>query len=163
MNRLDETAQKESSTTGKGLSDSGYKTEPNTSQGSNATVTSEAETANYEEICKVLAPEIRPEEYRRVTENVDAQVVEKDFFLQRIMINEALLPLRMPLPEGTSKTGLLLKVIKLYKTDYNKNMSFRTSKNWLKRTLKYSRFICLFWKFIGIDQSDPSSAIFLLK
>ena len=110
MNRLDETAQKESST-GKGLSDSGYKTEPNTSQG-NATVTSEADIGmNYEEICKALAPEIRPGEYRRVTVTVEPEVVEKDLFLQRIMINEALLPLRMTLPEGTSKTGLLLKVM----------------------------------------------------
>jgi hypothetical protein len=100
MNRLDET-QKDA--TGKGLSDSGYKTESNANG-------SDIIEADYEEICKALAPSISPEEYRRVTENVDAQTVEKDLFLQRILLNEALLPLRMVLPEGTSKTGLLLKV-----------------------------------------------------
>ena len=101
MNRLDET-QKDA--TGKGLSDSGYKSE------SNANGSSDVIEADYEEICKALAPSISPEEYRKYTENVDAQTVEKDLFLQRILLNEALLPLRMVLPEGTSKTGLLLKV-----------------------------------------------------
>ena len=100
MNRLDET-QKDA--TGKGLSDSGYKTESNANG-------SDIIEADYEEICKALAPSISPEEYRRVTENIDAQTVEKNLFLQRILLNEALLPLRMVLPEGTSKTGLLLKV-----------------------------------------------------
>jgi hypothetical protein len=129
MNRLDET-QKDA--TGKGLSDSGYKTESNANG-------SDIIEADYEEICKALAPSISPEEYRRVTENVDAQTVEKDLFLQRILLNEALLPLRMVLPEGTSKTGLLLKV-KLNKSimslhvysRYNIGyllLVFRTSKN----------------------------------
>lgn len=129
MNRLDET-QKD--VTGKGLSDSGYKTESNANG-------SDIIEADYEEICKALAPSISPEEYRRVTENVDAQTVEKDLFLQRILLNEALLPLRMVLPEGTSKTGLLLKV-KLNKSimslhvysRYNIGyllLVFRTSKN----------------------------------
>jgi hypothetical protein len=129
MNRLDET-QKDA--TGKGLSDSGYKTESNANG-------SDIIEADYEEICKALAPSISPEEYRRVTENVDAQTVEKDLFLQRILLNEALLPLRMVLPEGTSKTGLLLKVklnksimslhvYSLYNIGYLLFV-FRTSKN----------------------------------
>jgi hypothetical protein len=129
MNRLDET-QKDA--TGKGLSDSGYKTESNANG-------SDIIEADYEEICKALAPSISPEEYRRVTENVDAQTVEKDLFLQRILLNEALLPLRMVLPEGTSKTGLLLKV-KLNKSIMSLHvyslyyigyllLVFRTSKN----------------------------------
>lgn len=129
MNRLDET-QKDA--TGKGLSDSGYKTESNANG-------SDIIEADYEEICKALAPSISPEEYRRVTENVDAQTVEKDLFLQRILLNEALLPLRMVLPEGTSKTGLLLKV-KLNKSIMSLHVYsrynigyllfvFRTSKN----------------------------------
>jgi len=103
MNRLDET-QKDA--TGKGLSDSGYKTE------SNANGSSDVIEADYEEICKALAPSISPDEYRKVTKNIDAQTVEKDLFLQRILLNEALLPLRIVLPEGTPKTGLLLKNFK---------------------------------------------------